>query len=131
MDKEIIKQNCIQISAPEISEELKNNLIKKVEEVEKKINQYFIIFGSLDKKILTDLETEVYECERQFNHIDVELKPYSKFIKIKYNHPYLKSKTKLIRDNFQQLETAFANKILNNITNEEAQKLLPKDKNNK
>ena len=79
--------------------------------------------------MMNELGNQIYECERKYNYLDIELKPFSKFVKIKYNYPYLKAKMSVIKNNFQQLENAINNKILNNIVNEEKEKLLPKVEN--
>ena len=39
---------------------------------------------------------------------------------------FLKSKMNIVNNNYQQLENAITNKILNNIVNEEKEKLLTK-----
>ena len=129
MSNEVIAQKNIVISGPDITIEYKNNLINKLEELEKQINRYFLIITSLSNQMMIDLGNEVYDCERKFNYLEIELKPFSKFVKNKYNYPYLKAKIKVIKNNYQQLENAITNKILNNIENEEKEKLLPKNEN--
>ena len=114
------------ISGPDITLEYKDNLIKKLDEVEKLINYYFLIISSVNNQMMNDLGNKIYECERKYNYLDIELKPFSKFVKNKYSYPYLKAKMSVIKNNFQQLENAINNKILNNIVNEEKEKLLPK-----
>ena len=126
-DEPVIQQKII-IQGPEITQEYKNNLINKMEKIENQMNGYFLILDSISNEMMIDLGKEVYDCERQYNYIDIELKPFSKFVKNKYNYPYLKSKIKLIKNSYQQLENAITNKILNNIANEEKEKLLPKNK---
>ena len=37
--------------------------------------------------MVIDLGNEVYEYERKFNYMDIELKPFSKFVKNRYNFP--------------------------------------------
>ena len=127
-NEQIVIQKNIVITGPDITEEYKNNLINKLEKLEKQINGYFLIINSISNKMMIDLGDELYDCERKFNYLDIELKPFSKFVKNKYNYPYLKSKIKVVKNNYQQLESAIANKILNNIENEEKEKLLPKNK---
>ena len=117
------------ISGPDITLEYKDNLIKKLEEIEKLINYYFLIISSVNNQMMNDLGNQIYECERKYNYLDIELKPFSKFVKNKYSYPYLKAKMSVIKNNFQQLENAINNKILNNIVNEEKEKLLPKVEN--
>ena len=129
MSNEVIAQKNIVISGPDITVEYKNNLINKLEELEKQINRYFLIITSVSNQMMIDLGNEVYDCERKFNYLEIELKPFSKFVKNKYNYPYLKAKIKVIKNNYQQLENAITNKILNNIENEEKEKLLPKNEN--
>ena len=129
-NEQIIQKNII-IEGPDITPELKNDLINKLEKIEKEINFYFLTISSVSSKMMVDLGNELYDCERKYNHMDIELKPFSKFVKNKYNFPYIKSKMKLVKNNYQQLESAIANKILNNIVNEEKEKLLPKNKDNK
>ncbi len=129
MSNEVIAQKNIVISGPDITIEYKNNLINKLEELEKQINRYFLIITSVSNQMMIDLGNEVYDCERKFNYLEIELKPFSKFVKNKYNYPYLKAKIKVIKNNYQQLENAITNKILNNIENEEKEKLLPKNEN--
>ena len=129
-NEQIIQKNII-IEGPDITQELKNDLINKLEKIEKEINFYFLTISSVSSKMMVDLGNELYDCERKYNHMDIELKPFSKFVKNKYNFPYIKSKMKLVKNNYQQLESAIANKILNNIVNEEKEKLLPKNKDNK
>ena len=114
------------ISGPDITLEYKDNLIKKLDEIEKLINYYFLIISSVNNQMMNDLGNKIYECERKYNYLDIELKPFSKFVKNKYSYPYLKAKMSVIKNNFQQLENAINNKILNNIVNEEKEKLLPK-----
>ena len=114
------------ISGPDITLEYKDNLIKKLDEIEKLINYYFLIISSVNNQMMDDLGNQIYECERKYNYLDIELKPFSKFVKNKYSYPYLKAKMSVIKNNFQQLENAINNKILNNIVNEEKEKLLPK-----
>ena len=123
-DPEPIKK--IIISGPDITLEYKDNLIKKLDEIEKLINYYFLIISSVNNQMMNDLGNQIYECERKYNYLDIELKPFSKFVKNKYSYPYLKAKMSVIKNNFQQLENAINNKILNNIVNEEKEKLLPK-----
>ena len=81
--------------------------------------------------MVIDLGNEVYECERKYNYMDIELKPFSKFVKNRYNFPYIKSKMNVVKNNYQQLENAITNRILNNIENEEKQKLLQDKKDEK
>ena len=131
MSNEQIIQKNIVIEGPDITQELKNDLINKLEKIEKEINFYFLTISSVSSKMMVDLGNELYDSERKYNHMDIELKPFSKFVKNKYNFPYIKSKMKLVKNNYQQLESAIANKILNNIVNEEKEKLLPKNKDNK
>ena len=114
------------ISGPDITLDYKDNLIKKLDEIEKLINYYFLIISSVNNQMMNDLGNQIYECERKYNYLDIELKPFSKFVKNKYSYPYLKAKMSVIKNNFQQLENAINNKILNNIVNEEKEKLLPK-----
>ena len=127
-NEQIVIQKNIVITGPDITEEYKNNLINKLEKLEKQISGYFLIINSISNKMMIDLGDELYDCERKFNYLDIELKPFSKIVKNKYNYPYLKSKIKVVKNNYQQLESAIANKILNNIENEEKEKLLPKNK---
>ena len=129
-NEQIIQKNII-IEGPDITQELKNDLINKLEKIEKEINFYFLTISSVSSKMMVDLGNELYDSERKYNHMDIELKPFSKFVKNKYNFPYIKSKMKLVKNNYQQLESAIANKILNNIVNEEKEKLLPKNKDHK
>ena len=96
-----------------------------MEEIEKIINYYFMIISSVNNQMMIELGNKLYECERKYNYLDIELKPFSKFVKNKFNYPFLKSKMNVIKNNFQQLENAVNNKILNNIVNEEKEKLLP------
>ena len=117
------------ISGPDITLEYKDNLIKKLDEIEKLINYYFLIISSVNNQMMNDLGNQIYECERKYNYLDIELKPFSKFVKNKYSYPYLKAKMSVIKNNFQQLENAINNNILNNIVNEEKEKLLPKVEN--
>ena len=131
MSNEQIIQKNIVIEGPYITPELKNDLINKLEKIEKEINFYFLTISSVSSKMMVDLGNELYDSERKYNHMDIELKPFSKFVKNKYNFPYIKSKMKLVKNNYQQLESAIANKILNNIVNEEKEKLLPKNKDHK
>ena len=121
----IFKKNII-ISGPDITQEYKNELINNLEEIEKLINYYFLIIDSVNNQMLVELGNKLYDCERKYNYLDIELKPFSKFVKNKYNYPFLKSKMNVIKNNFQQLENAINNKALNNIVNEEKEKLLPK-----
>ncbi len=127
MSNEPILQKNIIISGPDITQEYKNNLINKLDELEKLINYYFLIISSVNAKMMIDLGNEIYECERKYNYLDIELKPFSKFVKNKYNYPYLKAKMNVIKNNYIQLENAINNKIINSITNEEKEKLLPKE----
>ena len=127
-NEQIVIQKNIIIAGPDITEEYKNNLINKLEKLEKQISGYFLIISSITNKMMIELADELYDCERKFNYLDIELKPFSKFVKNKYSYPYLKSKIKVVKNNYQQLESAIANKILNNIENEEKEKLLPKNK---
>ena len=129
MSNEIIHQKNIIISGPDITLEYKNNLINKLEEIEKLINYYFLIISSVNNQMMNELGNQIHECERKYNYLDIELKPFSKFVKNKYNYPFLKSKMNVVKNNFQQLENAINNKILNNIVNEEKEKLLPKVEN--
>ena len=117
------------ISGPDITLEYKDNLIKKLDEIEKLINYYFLIISSVNNQMMNELGNQIYECERKYNYLDIELKPFSKFVKNKYNYPLLKANMSVIKNNFQQLENAINNKILNNIVNEEKEKLLPKVEN--
>ena len=127
-NEQIVIQKNIIIAGPDITEEYKNNLINKLEKLEKQISGYFLIISSITNKMMIELGDELYDCERKFNYLDIELKPFSKFVKNKYSYPYLKSKIKVVKNNYQQLESAIANKILNNIENEEKEKLLSKNK---
>ena len=127
MSNEPASQKNIIISGPDITQEYKNNLINKLDELEKLINYYFLIISSVNAKMMIDLGNEIYECERKYNYLDIELKPFSKFVKNKYNYPYLKAKMNVIKNNYIQLENAINNKIINSITNEEKEKLLPKE----
>ena len=126
MSNEPAPTKKIIISGPDITIEYKDNLIKKLDEIEKLINYYFLIISSVNNQMMNDLGNQIYECERKYNYLDIELKPFSKFVKNKYSYPYLKAKMSVIKNNFQQLENAINNKILNNIVNEEKEKLLPK-----
>ena len=126
MSTEQIPQKNIIISGPDITQEYKNNLINNLEETEKLINYYFLIINSVSNQMMIELENKLYDCERKYNYLDIELKPFSKFVKNKYNYPFLKSKMNVIKNNYQQLENAINNKVLNNIVNEEKEKLLPK-----
>ena len=127
MSNEPVLHKNIIISGPDITQEYKNNLINKLDELEKLINYYFLIISSVNAKMMIDLGNEIYECERKYNYLDIELKPFSKFVKNKYNYPYLKAKMNVIKNNYIQLENAINNKIINSITNEEKEKLLPKE----
>ena len=127
-NEQIVIQKNIIIAGPDITEEYKNNLINKLEKLEKQISGYFLIISSITNKMMIELGDELYDCERKFNYLDIELKPFSKFVKNKYSYPYLKSKIKVVKNSYQQLESAIANKILNNIENEEKEKLLSKNK---
>ena len=118
MSNEATFQKNIIINGPDITQEYKNNLINNLEKLEKQINRYFLIISSVSDKMMEDLGNEVYDCERKFNYLDIELKPFSKFVKNKYNYPYLKAKMNVIKNNFQQLENAKTNKLINNIVNE-------------
>ena len=129
MSNELSIQKNIIISGPDITQEYKNELINNLEEIEKLINYYFLIIDSVNNQMLVELGNKLYDCERKYNYLDIELKPFSKFVKNKYNYPFLKSKMNVIKNNFQQLENAINNKILNNIVNEEKEKLLPKVEN--
>ena len=126
MSNELSIQKNIIISGPDITQEYKNELINNLEEIEKLINYYFLIIDSVNNQMLVELGNKLYDCERKYNYLDIELKPFSKFVKNKYNYPFLKSKMNVIKNNFQQLENAINNKALNNIVNEEKEKLLPK-----
>ena len=130
IDEPKIEKNII-IPGPEITQEYKNDLINKLEKLEKIINGYFLIISSVSNKMMVDLGNDIYDCERKYNYMDIELKPFSKFVKNKYNFPYLKAKMKVVKNNYIQLENAITNKILNNIVNEEKEKLLPKNQDNK
>ena len=123
-EKAIPHKNII-IAERDITQEYKNNLIKNLEEIEKIINYYFVIISSVNNQMMIELGNKLYECERKYNYLDIELKPFSKFVKNKFNYPFLKSKMNVIKNNYQQLENAVNNKILNNIVNEEKEKLLP------
>ena len=131
MSNEPTQINKIIISGPDITLEYKNNLINKLEEIEKLINYYFLIISSVNNQMMNDLGNKIYECERKYNYLEIELKPFSKFVKNKFNYPFLKSKMNVIKNNYQQLENAINNKILNNIVNEEKEKLLPKNEKEK
>ena len=124
-NEKVIPQKNIIIAEPDITQEYKNNLIKNLEEIEKIINYYFVIISSVNNQMMIELGNKLYECERKYNYLDIELKPFSKFVKNKFNYPFLKSKMNVIKNNYQQLENAVNNKILNNIVNEEKEKLLP------
>ena len=130
-NENIIPQKTIIIAEPDITQEYKDNLIKNLEEIEKLINYYFVIISSVNSQMMNELGNKLYECERKYNYLDIELKPFSKFVKNKYSYPYLKAKMSVIKNNFQQLENAINNKILNNIVNEEKEKLLPKNEKEK
>jgi len=125
-----IEKNIV-IAGPDITQEYKNDLINKLEKLEKIISGYFLIISSVSNKMMIDLGNDIYDCERKYNYMDIELKPFSKFVKNKYNFPYLKAKMKVVKNNYLQLENAITNKILNNIVNEEKEKLLPKNQDNK
>ena len=124
-NEKVIPQKTIIIAEPDITQEYKINLIKNLEEIEKIINYYFVIISSVNNQMMIELGNKLYECERKYNYLDIELKPFSKFVKNKFNYPFLKSKMNVIKNNYQQLENAVNNKILNNIVNEEKEKLLP------
>ena len=124
-NEKVIPQKTIIIAEPDITQEYKNNLIKNLEEIEKIINYYFVIISSVNNQMMIELGNKLYECERKYNYLDIELKPFSKFVKNKFNYPFLKSKMNVIKNNYQQLENAVNNKILNNIVNEKKEKLLP------
>ena len=126
-NEKVIPQKTIIIAEPDITQEYKNNLIKNLEEIEKIINYYFVIISSVNNQMMIELGNKLYECERKYNYLDIELKPFSKFVKNKYNYPYLKAKMNVIKNNYIQLENAINNKIINSITNEEKEKLLPKE----
>ena len=128
-NEKVIPQKTIIIAEPDITQEYKNNLIKNLEEIEKIINYYFVIISSVNNQMMIELGNKLYECERKYNYLDIELKPFSKFVKNKFNYPFLKSKMNVIKNNYQQLENAINNKVLNNIVNEEKEKLLPKIEN--
>ena len=128
-NEKVIPQKTIIIAEPDITQEYKNNLINNLEEVEKLINFYFLTINSVNNQMMIDLGNKLYECERKYNYLDIELKPFSKFVKNKYNYPFLKSKMNVVKNNYQQLENAINNKVLNNIVNEEKEKLLPKIEN--
>ena len=130
-NENIIPQKTIIIAEPDITQEYKDNLIKNLEEIEKLINYYFVIISSVNSQMMNELGNKLYECERKYNYLDIELKPFSKFVKNKFNYPFLKSKMNVIKNNYQQLENAINNKILNNIVNEEKEKLLPKNEKEK
>ena len=130
-NEKTIQQKTIIIAEPDITQEYKNNLIKNLEEIEKLINYYFVIISSVNSQMMNELGNKLYECERKYNYLEIELKPFSKFVKNKFNYPFLKSKMNVIKNNYQQLENAINNKILNNIVNEEKEKLLPKNEKEK
>ena len=130
-NENIIPQKTIIIAEPDITQEYKDNLIKNLEEIEKLINYYFVIISSVNSQMMNELGNKLYECERKYNYLEIELKPFSKFVKNKFNYPFLKSKMNVIKNNYQQLENAINNKILNNIVNEEKEKLLPKNEKEK
>ena len=130
-NEKTIQQKIIKIAEPDITQEYKNNLIKNLEETEKLINYYFVIISSVNSQMMNELGNKLYECERKYNYLEIELKPFSKFVKNKFNYPFLKSKMNVIKNNYQQLENAINNKILNNIVNEEKEKLLPKNEKEK
>ena len=130
-NENIIPQKTIIIAEPDITQEYKDNLIKNLEEIEKLINYYFVIISSINSQMMNELGNKLYECERKYNYLEIELKPFSKFVKNKFNYPFLKSKMNVIKNNYQQLENAINNKILNNIVNEEKEKLLPKNEKEK
>ena len=130
-NENIIPQKTIKIAEPDITQEYKDNLIKNLEEIEKLINYYFVIISSVNSQMMNELGNKLYECERKYNYLEIELKPFSKFVKNKFNYPFLKSKMNVIKNNYQQLENAINNKILNNIVNEEKEKLLPKNEKEK
>ena len=87
MSKESNIQKNIVIEGPDITQEYKNELINNLEKIEKIINGYFLIISSINLKMVIDLGNEVYEYERKFNYMDIELKPFSKFVKNRYNFP--------------------------------------------
>ena len=93
MEKNIV------IPGPEITQEYKNELINKLEKLEKIISGYFLIISSVSNKMMVDLGNDIYDCERKYNYMDIELKPFSKFVKNKYNFPYLKAKMKVVKNN--------------------------------
>ena len=130
-NEKVIPQKTIIIAEPDITQEYKDNLIKNLEEIEKLINYYFVIISSVNSQMMNELGNKLYECERKYNYLEIELKPFSKFVKNKFNYPFLKSKMNVIKNNYQQLENAINNKILNNIVNEEKEKLLPKNEKEK
>ena len=130
-NENIIPQKTIIIAEPDITQEYKDNLIKNLEEIEKLINYYFVIISSVNSQMMNELGNKLYECERKYNYLEIELKPFSKFVKNKFNYPFLKSKMNVIKNNYQQLENAINNKILNNIVNEEKEKLLQKNEKEK
>ena len=130
-NENIIPQKTIIIAEPDITQEYKDNLIKNLEEIEKLINYYFVIISSVNSQMMNELGNKLYECERKYNYLEIELKPFSKFVKNKFNYPFLKSKMNVIKNNYQQLENAINNKIVNNIVNEEKEKLLPKNEKEK
>lgn len=116
-------KKTIIIEGPNITEEDKNILINKLGILEKQLNKYILNPNSINNNIYNEIENNLYECQKRFNTIEIELKPYSQNIKVKYKYPYLKSKMKQMKGNFKELETIINNKS-NNIENEEYQKLI-------
>ena len=119
----IIEKNLI-IEGPNITQEDKQSLISDLTALEKKLNKYLSNLDLITDKIFSEIELDLYNCEKKYNHIDIELKPFSQTVKDKYSFLYLKSKMKQMKNNFKELETKINDKLFNNIENEEYQRLL-------
>ena len=129
MSNEPIIEKNLKIEGPNITQEDKLSLISDLTALEQKLNKYLSNLDLVTNKIFSEIELDLYNCERKYNHIDIELKPFSQTVKDKYRFLYLKSKMKQMKNNFKELETMINDRLYNNIDNEEYENLLITHKN--
>ena len=115
--------NTLTIDAPSISVSTKQTLLKQITLLDNKINNALISPNTLTHVTLTTIEQELLRVESQFREMEVELSPFPKKIKDKYDLPFLKNKVIKLRNNYIELESHCDSKLFEN-ADESKQKLL-------
>lgn len=106
--------NALTIEAPSISVSAKQSLLKQITSLDNKVNNALISPNALTQVTLSALEQELLRVESQFREMEVELSPFPKKVKDKYDLPFLKSKVIKLRNNYIELESHYNSKLFEN-----------------